>query len=99
MRFAYAHFPINSLISNGGTTLEIKNFLGEKIVRKINMLPGVKISRREEMKDELIVEGNDLNNVSLSCGQIHQSCLVKNKDIRKFLDGCYVSERGFQQEE
>jgi len=77
------------------------------------MLPGVKITRREEMKDELIIEGNDLNNVSLSCkycvfkvminislgGQIHQSCLVKEKDIRKFLDGCYVSERGFQQEE
>jgi len=42
-------------------------FSGEKIIRKINMLPGVKISRREEMKDELIVEGNDLNNVSLSC--------------------------------
>jgi len=31
------------------------------------MLPGVKITRKEEMKDELIIEGNDLNNVSLSC--------------------------------
>ncbi len=25
---------------------------------------------------------------------IHQSCLVKRKDIRKFLDGVYVSEKG-----
>jgi hypothetical protein len=25
---------------------------------------------------------------------ILQVCLVKNKDIRKFLDGVYVSERG-----
>ena len=25
---------------------------------------------------------------------IHQSCLVKRKDIRKFLDGIYVSEKG-----
>jgi large subunit ribosomal protein L9e len=25
---------------------------------------------------------------------IHQSTLVKNKDIRKFLDGIYVSEKG-----
>ena len=24
----------------------------------------------------------------------HQKCHVKNKDIRKFLDGIYVSERG-----
>ena len=98
MRFAYAHFPINYLISNNGRTIEIKNFLGEKIIRKINMLEGVKITRKEEIKDELIIEGNDLNNVSLSCGQIHQSCLVKDKDIRKFLDGCYVFERGFQEE-
>ena len=22
-------------------------------------------------------------------------CHVRNKDIRKFLDGCYVSEKGF----
>ena len=41
--------------------------LGEKIIRKINMLEGVKITRKEEVKDELIIEGNDLNNVSLSC--------------------------------
>jgi len=98
MRFAYAHFPINSLITNNSQTLEIKNFLGEKIIRKINMLEGVKITRKEEIKDEIVIEGNDLNNVSLSCGKIHQSCLVKNKDIRKFLDGVYVFERGHQEE-
>lgn len=26
--------------------------------------------------------------------RIHQSVLVKRKDIRKFLDGIYVSEKG-----
>lgn len=31
---------------------------------------------------------------SLLAADIHQSCLVKNKDIRKFLDGIYVSEGG-----
>jgi large subunit ribosomal protein L9e len=29
-----------------------------------------------------------------STALIHQQCLVKNKDIRKFLDGVYVSESG-----
>lgn len=29
-----------------------------------------------------------------SCALVHQSCLVKHKDIRKFLDGIYVSEKG-----
>eukprot|EP00406_Dinophysis_acuminata_P083034 CAMPEP_0179265718 /NCGR_PEP_ID=MMETSP0797-20121207/29047_1 /TAXON_ID=47934 /ORGANISM="Dinophysis acuminata, Strain DAEP01" /LENGTH=52 /DNA_ID=CAMNT_0020973933 /DNA_START=22 /DNA_END=177 /DNA_ORIENTATION=+ len=39
MRLVYAHFPINANIINNGTTIEIRNFLGEKIVRTVNMLP------------------------------------------------------------
>ena len=31
--------------------------------------------------------------VSLSASQIYDSCKVRNKDIRKFLDGVYISER------
>jgi large subunit ribosomal protein L9e len=38
MRLVYAHFPINATITNGGKTLEVRNFLGEKIVRTIDML-------------------------------------------------------------
>jgi len=32
-------------------------------------------------------QGNDIEKVGESCALIHQSCLVKRKDIRKFLDG------------
>ena len=32
MRFCYAHFPIN--VTTSGRTIEIRNFLGEKRVRK-----------------------------------------------------------------
>lgn len=39
-------------------------------------------------------QGNDLENVSGSAALISQSCRVRNKDIRKFLDGVYVSSRG-----
>ena len=35
MRFAYAHFPINTLVSNGGKTIEIKNFLGMSNIESI----------------------------------------------------------------
>jgi len=99
MRFAYAHFPINSNISKDSKTIEIKNFIGEKFNRKIDMLEGVKVSKKEDVKDEITIEGNDLNNVSLSCALIHQSVLVKNKDIRKFLDGIYISEKGHIQDD
>jgi len=38
MRLVYAHFPINASITNGGKTVEIRNYLGEKNVRVINLL-------------------------------------------------------------
>jgi large subunit ribosomal protein L9e len=94
MRLVYAHFPINVNIEEDGTLLEIRNFLGEKIVRAVKLGEGVTIERSSDVKDELVLSGNDINNVSQSAARIQQSCLVKNKDIRKYLDGIYVSEKG-----
>ncbi len=94
LRMVYAHFPININIEKKGAVVEVRNFLGEKRVRSIQMLPGVTCSRSEGVKDELTVVGNDKENVSRSCALISQSCLVRGLDIRKFLDGIYISERG-----
>ena len=71
-----------------------RNFIGEKIVRRVVMHPGVEVSTTANVKDQLELTGNDLENVSQSAADIQQICKVKNKDIRKFLDGLYVSERG-----
>ncbi|KAH7664491.1 large subunit ribosomal protein L9e protein [Dioscorea alata] len=99
MRFVYAHFPINASISNSNSSIEIRNFLGEKKVRKVDMLEGVTITRSEKVKDELVLDGNDVELVSRSAALINQKCHVKNKDIRKFLDGIYVSEKGTMADE
>merc|ERR1711878_166955 len=94
MRAVYAHFPINCAITEGGTLIEVRNFLGEKFIRKVRMHPGVTVENSKSQKDELIVQGNSIEAVSQSAALIQQSTTVKNKDIRKFLDGLYVSERG-----
>ncbi|KAK9145911.1 hypothetical protein Sjap_005814 [Stephania japonica] len=99
MRFVYAHFPINVSIANANKSMEIRNFLGEKRVRKVDMLDGVTVVRSEKVKDELVLEGNDVELVSRSAALINQKCHVKKKDIRKFLDGIYVSEKGTVAEE
>jgi large subunit ribosomal protein L9e len=95
MRLVYAHFPININIEKKGAVVEIRNFLGEKRVRVVDMLAGVTCERSTGgVKDELVLSGNDVELVSRSAALIHQVCLVKHKDIRKFLDGIYLSDKG-----
>lgn len=66
MRCVAAHFPINPNITDGGKVLEIRNFLGEKIVRRVEMTGDVKVQRSAALKDELILEGSDIQEVSQS---------------------------------
>ncbi|KXX79591.1 hypothetical protein MMYC01_203019 [Madurella mycetomatis] len=98
MRYVYAHFPINVNVEKNAETgnweVEIRNFIGEKIVRRVAMAPGVDVEISKTQKDELILSGNSLEAVSQSAADIQQICRVRNKDIRKFLDGVYVSEKG-----
>jgi len=92
MRFVYSHFPINVTLS--GDVVEIRNFLGEKRVRKVKLMPGVKYVRTANVKDQIELSGNDIALVSLTCAQIQQATSIRKKDLRKFLDGIYVSEKG-----
>jgi len=98
MRYVYAHFPINVNIEKNKETglfeVDIRNFLGEKIVRRVTLQNGVDVEVTKGVKDQLELTGNSLEAVSQSAADIQQICRVRNKDIRKFLDGLYVSERG-----
>jgi large subunit ribosomal protein L9e len=92
MRFVYSHFPIN--VSTSGENVEIRNFLGERRVRKVKLPEGVKYLRSEDTKDEIQLSGIDITQVSLTAAKIQQATNVRHKDLRKFLDGIYVSEKG-----
>lgn len=101
MRYVYAHFPINVNVVeiDGQSYVEIRNFLGEKRVRQIKIFDGVSVEFSTNQKDEVVLSGNSLEAVSQNAADIQQVCRVRNKDIRKFLDGIYVSERGVIDEE
>jgi len=95
MRMVYAHFPISVSVEKAGKEVQIRNFLGEKEVRICAMIDDVTCKRSEDgTKDEIIVSGTSLDAVSQSAARIQQSTRVTDKDIRKFLDGVYVSYRG-----
>lgn len=93
MRSAYCHFPINVAIVDGKKAVEIRNYMGEKRVRRIRMLGDTTIETTDQ-KDEFVLRGNSLEHVSQSAAMIQQSTAAKDKDCRIFLDGIYVSERG-----
>lgn len=65
------------------TGFAYRNFIGEKIVRRVIMQPGVEVEASKNQKDELQLFGNSLENVSQSAADIQQICRVRNKDIRK----------------
>lgn len=101
LRYVYAHFPINVNVieKDGDKYIEIRNFLGEKRVRQVKVFDGVTVEQSTNQKDELVISGNSLEAVSQNAADVQQICRVRNKDIRKFLDGIYVSERGVIDEE
>ena len=92
MRFVYSHFPIN--VSLAGRTVEIRNYLGEKLVRRVKLVDGVDYVRTADVKDQIELSGNDINAVSLTAANLQQTTKDVAHDIRKFLDGLYVSEKG-----
>jgi hypothetical protein len=55
-------FPINVNIEKNKETdqfeVEIRNFIGEKLVRKVIMRPGVDVEASKNTKDELQLSGN-----------------------------------------
>ncbi len=71
------------LNESGLTEHKFRNFLGEKIVRRVTMHEGVDVEISKGQKDELTITGNSLENVSQSAADIQQICRVRNKDIRK----------------
>ena len=54
MRAVYAHFPINCAISENGTLVEVRNFLGEKYIRKVRMHDGVVCENSKDQKVSIL---------------------------------------------
>ena len=70
-----------------------RNFIGEKIVRRVTMHEGVDVEISKNMKDELQLTGISLENVSQSAADIQQICRVRNKDIRKVCHSCFFLKK------
>ncbi|MGB9830609.1 MAG: 50S ribosomal protein L6, partial [Fervidicoccus fontis] len=74
-----------------GDVILVKNFLGEKSPRKARIMPGVKVKIE---KEDVIVEGLDIEAVGQTAANLEQATKVKEYDRRVFMDGIYIYEKG-----
>lgn len=85
MKIVYSHFPISVEVQD--KTMAIKNFLGERGIRKARIVGTVQIRTTE---DEIFISGIDIEHVAQSASNIQQACRIRDKDRRVFMDGIYV---------
>lgn len=94
LKTVYAHFPVTVKVDEKAKALKIENFTGEKTPRYARILDGVKVAVKGE---DILVEGVDLRTVSQTAANIQDSTRIKEKDLRVFLDGIYISGKGHAQ--
>ncbi|MEN3048284.1 MAG: 50S ribosomal protein L6 [Candidatus Caldarchaeales archaeon] len=88
LKVVKTHFPMSVKVQ--GDTVLIENFIGERVPRAVKLVPGVKVTVKGE---DVIVTGIDKEKVGLMAGMIEQATRIREKDLRKFLDGIYVYEK------
>ncbi|DAC73428.1 MAG TPA: 50S ribosomal protein L6 [Thermoplasmata archaeon] len=89
MKTVFSHFPIKNSVE--GNQLVIQNFLGERFARRADILENIKV----EVKGEIItLTGIDKEKVGQTAANIERATKVKNRDIRVFQDGIYITKRG-----
>ncbi len=85
LKICSSHFPMNISVTN--TEFILKNFLGEKIPRVLKLSPEVKV--KVEGAD-VVVQGNNKEQVSQTSASIEKLTKIKNRDPRIFQDGIYI---------
>jgi len=65
MHIVKKHFPIEIKICEGH--LEIGRFLGGRDLKIVKLLPGVTCKKNEKNTEEIWLDGNDIEKVSLNC--------------------------------
>ncbi|MCF7861118.1 50S ribosomal protein L6 [Candidatus Woesearchaeota archaeon] len=88
LKICSGHFPMNVSISN--KKLVIKNFIGEKFPRQINILDGVDV----KIENDIIkVNSVDIELAGRQSALIEEGCKRSGYDRRIFQDGIYIIKK------
>lgn len=88
LKICSGHFPMNVSVKNN--LIEVKNFFGEGVSRKIQLSPNVTIKINAP---EIVVEGIDLDTTAQAAANIEQLTRRPRFDLNRFQDGIYIIEK------
>ena len=88
LQVVFAKFPIT--VEKVGNTIVVKNLLGEKVPRRLNLLSDVNV---EVKGKEIVVTGIDKEKVGQVAGSIEQLTRITHLDRRVIQDGIYITEK------
>ena len=88
MKVIYSHFPMSVKVEQN--TISVENYLGEKVPRKTKIVGGCEV---KVTGTEVVITGNNIEEVGQTAANLEQQTKVKNKDPRVFQDGIYLIEK------
>jgi ribosomal protein L6P/L9E len=88
LKICSGHFPMNVAVV--GNEFVIKNFFGETVPRKIQIPKGVEVKVNG---NDVSVASADLELAGMTASRMENMCRITNRDIRRFQDGCYITEK------
>ncbi|PSP27404.1 50S ribosomal protein L6 [Halobacteriales archaeon QH_2_65_14] len=86
MEVFYSHFPMQVTVENGEVAIE--NFLGERAPRRTEIHGDTEV---EVDGEQITLGGPDIEAVGQTAADIEQLTRVKDKDVRVFQDGVYIT--------
>jgi large subunit ribosomal protein L6 len=90
LKIANVHFPMTVSHDKTNNEIVVKNFLGEKVDRRIKVMDNVKVSID---KDSIELESPDIEKAGQTAANIEKGTKVRFRDRRIFQDGIFISEK------
>ncbi|MEK6875302.1 MAG: 50S ribosomal protein L6 [Nanoarchaeota archaeon] len=88
LKVCFSHFPMGVEVKENEAI--VKNFLGEKISRKVQILPGAEV---EIKKDIIIVKSINKEIAGQTAANFEKATIVPRKDRRTFQDGIFITNK------